>query len=193
MYPLNGKPKVFTFKNTKVCEDTAVLEIFDSIKYRIGRCYQNSKRLRDALVAGGYDAKTYVGWLFTSASDTPIHHCWVVLDGDVVLDLSDDFTVMLGGENKKNFKPNASRGEAIEAIASFHQSAQKQKNSIRCFPVGLPTPFLLYIGSECEAERGVRIYNELVSSFPRHECQRNFDQNGLNATQRVMMEKGLME
>jgi len=191
-YPLNGEYRAFHYGNTRALKDDEVIKIFDSVKYRVGRCYSNTLALVDALRSGGYNAKPFVGWLFTSNSDFPVHHSWCVLDDDIVLDLSDDFTVMLSGENGENFHQKSIE-EAREVIASFCEAARKQPNHIRCSPVGTPTPFLLYVGSECEPLDGKIIYNNLIRRYPDHECQRNCDDSGMNATQRKLRSMGLME
>lgn len=191
-YPLNNEYKAFHYKNTRPLEDDTVKEIFDSVTYQIGFCYQNTDELVSALQEKGYDAKPYVGWLFVSNNQFPVHHCWCVLDGDIVLDLADDYTVMLSGANGEHFK-DKSLEEARELMVSFAEEAKNHPNSVRCAPVGTPTPFMLYIGCECSPMNGRNIYNRLVAEFPDHECQRNCDGSGYNATQRMMKDKGLMK
>ena len=115
------------------------------------------------------------------------------MDGNIILDLADDFTVMLSGENGKKFESVKSKIEWAEMVASFQYAARKVKNSIRCSPVGIPTSFLLYVGSECEPEQGIEIYNRLIQKYPDHECQRNLDSEGYNPTQRILQKKGLMK
>lgn len=190
-YPLNGECKVFHYKNTKRVTDQKILDIFDQVKYKYGFCYDNSERLVEELRKNGFDAKPYVGWLFVSDSEYPIHHCWVVINGDEVLDLSDDFTSMLSGKNGERFK-GKTREEARELSIDFAIAAQRVKNSVRCFPVGVPTPIMLYIGCECDPAQGRIIYNRLICEYPRHKCERNCDARGLNATQRILKSRGLM-
>lgn len=193
MYPLNGACEVFTYRNTKRVDDEAVLACFDSVRYKIGRCYDNAERLAQALKEAGFDAVPYVGWAFVADGETPVHHCWVVLNGEAVLDLGDDYTAMLSDENAKYFEVVQSIEEKRELIASFQLAARKVKNRQRCYPVGTPTPFLYYVGSPCDPEEGRRIYCRLMQSFPGHECERNCDANGMNATQRILAQRGLME
>ena len=78
-------------------------------------------------------------------------------------------------------------------MASFTEEALRWPNRVRCQPVGTPTPFFLYVGCECDPNEGKRIYNDLIRQFPDHECQRNCDASGVNATQKLYLEKGLME
>lgn len=191
-YPLNNNYEVFHYLNTRILEDDAVKEIFNSVEYKIGHCYQNTADLVSALKSQGYDAKPYVGWLFTSDNQTPVHHCWCVLDGDIVLDLADDYTVMLSGANGEQFK-DKSYDEVKELIVDFAKAAREVPNVIRCANVGTPTPFMLYVGCECEPNDGRYIYNKLMAEYPDHECQRNCDSNGYNRVQRRMKEEGLMK
>ena len=191
-YPLNSDYKAFHYKNTRVLEDDAVKGIFDSVKYQIGCCYQNTDNLVSALRDKGYNARSYVGWLFISNNQSPVHHCWCVLDDNIILDLADDYSVMLSGANGEHFK-DKSLAEARELMVSFAEQARNVPNSVRCAPVGTPTPFMLYVGCECEPQGGRNIYNKLMRDFPRHECERNCDSSGYNVTQRMMKDKGLMQ
>lgn len=190
-YPLNGKYEVFTYANTKQTLDDGVLEIFDKVKYRIGGCYTNTTELVARLQKRGYDVKSYVGWAFLTESDFPVHHCWAVLNGETILDLSDDYTMMLTGENGEYFTEGQSKEERRELIVSFQLAASKVPNRVRCYPVGRATPFMLYIGCECSPDEGRKIYNNLIRKYPGHECERNCDASGLNATQKAMREAGL--
>lgn len=191
LYPLNDKYKVFTYKNTEPVTDEKILKIFDSVKYKIGHCYQNSEKLVSRLREENINAKCYCGWLFVGASQCPVHHCWVVVDDKHILDMGDDFTVMLSGQNGKNFK-GANIKQSRFLVADFARATKNVPNSTRCAPVGTPTPFLLYVGSECEAEQGRLIYNRLIEQYPNHECERNCDKSGLNDTQRIMKQMDLM-
>ena len=192
-YPLNvnGKHEIFTYKNTKAVTDEEILQLFDEVKYEIGHCYRNTDELCKKLRAHGYPARSYVGWLFASETDLPVHHCWCVL-GNSVLDLADDLTLMLSGENGENFKSTNSHEELQELNVSFHEWAFTLSNHLRCQTVGQVTPFLLYVGSECEPDYGRKIYRQLMAKYPNHECERNCDSKGYNATQRILKNRGLM-
>ena len=189
-YPLNGKAEIFTYENTEQVKDEKVIEIFDKTKHWIGHCYTDSINLAKNLKECGHPAKTYVGWLFTQEVE-PIHHAWVML-GNSVLDLTDDYKVMFWGENGKNFEKAKTEQEYRELVVSFAAAAAKWKNSQRCGPIGQPTPFLLYIGSECDPDEGRAIYNDLMAKYPDHECEESCDENGVNPTQRLMIQHGLI-
>ncbi|MEE0930563.1 MAG: hypothetical protein UIM53_06140 [Acutalibacteraceae bacterium] len=180
MYPLNGKYQVFSSEICEVMKNEKVLRIFDSVKHSVGHCYTNTANLIKALKMEGIEAKSYVGWLFVSGTELPVHHCWAVV-GNSVLDLSDDYTVMFSEENIKNFK-DISPVEYKYVLASYREAAAKQPNSIRCAPVGVPSLPFFYVGCECEPDVGKNICVELLEKFPNHETVQNVGVDGLNKT-----------
>lgn len=191
-YPLNGQYEVFTQENTEMLKDEKVLALIDGVEYQIGHCYQNSRLIADTLVFNGYEAETYVGWLFVGDA-IPIHHCWVKFK-DSIIDLSDDFAVLFSKENAMHFQGVKSKEEYAEVLASFHQFVRERHipNSVRCCPIGKPHSSLVYIGSVCEPEEGRKIYNQLITQYPDHECHKNVGEDGMNATQRQLFQSGLM-
>lgn len=191
-YPLNGNEfKVFHSENTERTYDEILLSRIDRINYKIGCCYSNTAEVVKLLKAAGYDVKSYVGWLFVADSQFPVHHCWAVINDKHVIDLADDFSLMLCGDNYKIFE-ELNTQETRTALLDFTKEVKELKNSMRCCPVGTPTPILYYIGSECEPEEGKRIYQRLIKKYPDHECQRNCNGNGLNPTQKLLADNGLM-
>ena len=74
----------------------------------------------------------------------------------------------------------------------FALDAKKKKNSERCYPVGKPTEGMVYVGCPCNSEDGKKIYQELIRRYPDHECQRNVDHTGYNATQRLLRDSGAL-
>ena len=191
-YPLNGNGfSVFHYENTKQITDEKVLELIDSVPYKIGHCYQNTSDIASILRKNGYDIKTYVGWVFVGLHTFPVHHCWAVLNGNEVIDLMDDFSVMFSADNAQNFA-NLSLEEAREVLLSFALASKDKKNSVRCGNIGKVSDILFYVGSECSPETGRMVYNDLIRKYPSHECQRNCDSKGWNGTQKLMAENGLM-
>lgn len=184
MYPLNGEYEVFTCDNTEPVVDKAVLDIFDKVKYQVGRCYTNTEHLIELLQAAGYDAKSYVGWLFVCGTAYPVHHCWAVLNRKSVLDLSDDYTALL--RNASNFENLKDINETRLVLAKFHKAASKQPNSIRCYQVGTPSPSYFYVGCPCNPDTGRIIYQNLIKELPNHKVNRNVGTDGLNPTQRLL-------
>lgn len=169
LYPLhNNDFDIFTNKSCTEITDKKVLKIFDSVEYQVGRCYTMADELKEKLVKAGYDAKIYTGWMFAGCADTPMHHAWVVLDGNV-LDIQDHYSVLYG-MNGDIFKDKTT-DECRELISDFHMYCQKNgiSNSERCHPVGVPSDLCYYIGCEVDcAQRGRDIYNRLVEEYPQY-------------------------
>ena len=187
MYPLNENYKIFTYRNTEEVKDEKIISIFDRHQYKVGHCYSNTLILSEDLLREGYSAKTYVGWLFVSDGESPVHHCWTVLDDKYLLDPSDHFTMMFQSDNQ-NTQEN---DDGIAKLNKFIKDMKDKPNHLICYPVGKPYYNLLYIGSECSPDAGKRIYQDLMRTFPNHECDRT-DKNGLNKTQRKLMKNGLI-
>lgn len=192
-YPLpDNDIRVFAKENTNIVSDKKILSLIDSIQYEIGHCYTNTKKVVALLKSNGYSVESYAGWLFVDNNSFPIHHCWAVLDDNKIIDLADDFSVMYSKENSNNWNNVKTKKEYQETLLSFTKEARKWKNSIRCCPVGKATDFLFYVGAKCEADRGRYEYQRLMKEFPNHECERNCNADGLNRTQKMFKENGLM-
>lgn len=191
-YPLNGKYTVFHCENTEPVTDEQVLALIDEAAFRNGHCYSNTAGVVSKLQAAGYDASAYVGWLFTSESQFPAHHCWCVLDGRHVIDLSDDFTLMFSGSNGDRLRTAKGLEDARRLMVSFALWSKQFPNHERCAPVGSPSPILLYVGCKCDPEDGKEIYRELMKKFPYHECRRDLNSDHINPTQKMMQTAGLL-
>lgn len=128
--------------------------------------------------------------------DTTVHHCWTVLttgDAKHVIDLCDDFVVMYASENGNRIQAVEDPIARREMMADFELEAQKHPHHVRCFPLGCPTPPLLYIGCECDPKEGIQIWNDLIDRFPNHECRRNLGENAMSLTQSICAKHGLMD
>lgn len=190
-YPLNGKPEVFSVENTEQIMDSKMIEVIDQQEFCIGRCYTNTRKMVAALRDAGYEATSYVGWLLFSENQTPVHHCWTMV-GNHLIDLADDYALMLHGENGEYLRSSGSGTEMRERMAEFEIEASKLPHSQRCAPLGVPAGFLLYVGSPCSPEEGIKIFKQLMVQFPDHECNRRYRNTGMTHTQAVMAEYGLM-
>ena len=189
-YPLTGTPEIFSCDTTETVQDKRVLQLIDEVEAKIGYCYQNTKAVSKVLKENGFNnVKTYAGWLFTSESQVPVHHAWVVLNGKHVIDLTDDFPTifsLIGSNPNKNQNANDIKEQFIKAI----QFAQSLPNSIRCAPIGQPSPMLFYVGAECDPDKAKAEYQRLLQTYPDHETARNVGKDGLNATQRALRSQG---
>lgn len=192
-YPLNNPLEVFQCDNTDAVENEVILRAIDRVKYQIGHCYTNTMAVVAELKAAGVDdIKSYAGWLFMG--DTlPFHHCWAVLNGRSVIDLSDDVTLAFTGDNAKKF---AAAGDDIvkqrEAFLSFSRWSKNLRNSERCAPVGIPSASFLYVGCRCEPEEAVAIYRKMKAEYPDHITDRNCAPDGTTVMQRMLKKEGLM-
>ena len=190
-YPLNGDYEVFSAENTTTVTDKNVLEIINSVPYILGHCYTNTKLLAQELRTAGYDAKVYCGWIFVDFREYPVHHCWLML-GESLIDLSDDMDSRreyCRQTFQKEFEELESVEQARQCIVNFYQSYKKKPNSVRCCPIGVPFEDNLYIGCECDADEGRKIYQRLIKEYPDHEAYRNCNQKGQNITQQMMLQK----
>ncbi len=194
-WPLNGQYELFYTGNCAEppSDRREVIEsIFNQQPYLRGHCYYNAEKLTERLVAAGFNARTYVGWLFCNEHEHPIHHAWTVLNDNTVLDLSDDFTLMCYGPNQEAFLSAKTMEERRLIYVSFAKWTNTLKNSQRCCPIGLPFRDLLYVGCPCSREEGIRIYNKLIDTFPQHPCAERVNQNNLSPTQELLKAAGLM-
>lgn len=199
-WPLNGPYEVFTYENTCcIADDPKAMELFDSLTYLIGHCYQNTEQLVEAFHKAGYSIKPYCGWAFVNET-TPVHHCWAVLsDKDnhkAVLDLSCDSVQMWRwlASSEANTPACHSMEKAKERIVDWISYALKNMtHTQRCEPVGIVPPTHLYIGSECEPQSGIALYHKLTTQHPRHISIRNVNASGYNRTQWMLKQRGLMK
>ena len=188
MYPLNGPFEVFHCENTNRASEEMLIAI-DRAEYKIGRCYSNTKSVVTELRKAGFNAVPYAGWLFVDKSETPIHHCWCVVDGTIVVDLCDDVAVQL------TVRPDLRElcGEPLRrAFADFAEEAMTWPHSVRCHPIGTPWISWAYVGSPCEPEEAVDIWRKLKKAYPHHECDRSVSGSNMTETQTYLAQRGLM-
>ena len=198
-WPLNGPYEVFHFENTySFEEESEMIAVFNEQEYMIGYCYDNTKRLSNALRNKGIDVKTYCGWVFIS-NTIPLHHCWAVATDEeghkTVLDLScDNYQMHLWFEQREQTDPGwLDHGDPREKVAEWLAYALKNlSHAQRCYPCGVLPPTHLYIGCECDPQTGIQMYRNLVERFVDHQCIRNLNTNGYNPTQWILKQKGLM-
>lgn len=186
-YPLNGPYQVFHAGNTCPAKEE-MFEAIDKVEYKIGQCYTNTKCVVNELRKAGYDAVSYAGWFFVGEG-IPIHHCWTVVEGNILIDLADDYAMQKAVfPGIEEFDKTA----AIKATADFIRQTKEWRNSDRCYPVGCPHPVLYYVGCPCEPEEAVRIWWNLIRTFPNHECRTDYAPNNRSETQQYLYEQGLM-
>ena len=187
MYPLNEAYEIFHAGNTSRAGEE-INEAIDKVTYKIGHCYSNTQNVVRELRKAGFDPVPYAGWLFVG-EQLPIHHCWAVMNGNVIVDLCDDFPM------QKAIQPDIDtlHGDALKKAYSDYVRISKQwPNSVRCYPIGQPVPWWLYVGCPCEPEDAVHIWKRLIKDHPNHECRRDPYPGNMSETQWYLHEQGLM-
>lgn len=188
MYPLNGPYQIFYAGNTVRTENPSLLAAIDKVTYKIGQCYSNTQHVVDALREAGFDAVSYAGWLFVG-EQTPIHHCWAIVNGNIVVDLCDDHPM------QKVVQPDIDQlqgDELKQAFADFVRKTRDWPNSVRCYPIGQPVPWFYYVGCPCEPQTAVQIWRNLIRTYPDHECRRDQFPGNMSETQQYLHKQGLM-
>lgn len=191
MFPLaNDKPyKIFCHYNTGNFEDgklkDKVIQIFDAIDYKVGYCYQNSSDLYKKLIEYGVEAKTYVGWLFIGEKQLPLHHAFVVIDDNKVLDFGVNFTADDFKElHRAGYKP---MDEMRKIMAELHLERSKKSHHEVCGFGKVDTSYT-YVATECDSEIGRQAFIELRKAYPTHIAyQRGRSMNGATVLQNMIM------
>lgn len=184
MFPLESKPyRVINTENTENVIDKEVIRIFDSIEYEIGHCFSNSKKLTQALLNAGYQAKQYVGWVFTYDYEYPIHHSFVMLDSHI-LDISIEF--LSKDMEEMRLEEQESPDKARELIIQWHNKKKLMKNHEKC-NFGKCDNMYVYVGAEGKAEQGIERNRILRQEYPDHPSFADV-KNGITKTQQMMMQ-----
>lgn len=189
MYPLhNDSFSVFTDDNTKIITDKKVINIINKLSFQKGRCYSNSEKIINALK--GYNAKAFAGWFFMpSHTIYPIHHSWVVLDDNCIIDMSNDLVALQDVGVDFSVKYNDQK-KLYDDLAECLKKINVMKNADRCYPFG-KTHGCIYIGCECEPNEAKKDYNSLIALYPNHEIIRTQNNNGMNFTQYNLSKRGV--
>lgn len=189
LYPLNNVRNAVCFNvyNTHpVDEGDKIREVFDKVDFELGRCYTNTTNLYNECIRSGIEnVDIYVGWVHT-CSDRIVHHCWLVYDGNKILDGSSqisDFMAMV-----KISEERLSLEEARKALAEAYFEGKKLKNSENCC-CGRTLPNWLYVGCKCGPNEGLEIYRKLMKDFPRHPSYKNNNADGSSKTQRMILDR----
>lgn len=176
MYPLANnedgiKYEIFCPWNTEDFEaDSTAAGIFDNTELLMGKCYTNTERLVDALRAAGINAESYVGWLFMGEGELPVHHAFVVVDGNKVIDYAAYFTNDRIAEIDK--KAASSKKSPRELMVEQYLEIYKLPHHEALGYGKVKEPYL-YIATKCSPDEGRKMYNEMMQAYPDHICYRN--------------------
>ena len=186
-YPLESKPyQLIHSGNTEPVTDNKIIEIFNSITPKVGHCFSNSGKLARELIDAGYDAKQYVGWVFTH-DDYPVHHSFVMVNNHI-LDLSVEF---LGKDldyiRRVSKEKGLNKDGMRKLIIEYHEERAGLPNHIKC-NFGKCDSMYLYCAAEGTETEG-RIRNQkLRNEYPDHPAFKDV-KNGMTKTQRMIYEK----
>ena len=91
--PGRNPVRVFSPETMQNLSDGGELDqILFGIQPKIGYCYQNCENVMKALREAGYDKKHkveyFAGWIKNCRSDRILHHAWIVVDENSVIDLT---------------------------------------------------------------------------------------------------------
>lgn len=184
-FPLGTQPRVFHIENTHQLTDKIIAAAFNSIKYRLGRCYDNMELLQDALINHGIlkgRIQTYVGWHFIP-QQMPQHHCFIVIDDIYILDYSAlrlyDSISQYSGEPKEELR---------QRVAQYVVEARKSPASEHC-AFGQANETSIYIASLSSPKEGIRIYHKLMRAFPNHPSFVELGPDNYSRTQQLIREE----
>lgn len=185
MYPLTGELCYIDEENTEDFPDNPttdkIKEIYDSIQPGVGTCYQNIEKLIVALAEGGIKAHPMVGWLFIGNS-IPVHHCFALIDNHV-LDFSPKPDIFFT-EEFSDLGIDATRNKMADTMIELMKKPNSETTTF-----GKVSQFSHYFASPCKPMAGLKVYQKLIKTFPKHPCYKNINSSGLNKTQELYYKK----
>lgn len=176
MFPLADnhdgvKYELFCPWNTEDFEaDSVAAEVFDNTELLMGKCYSNTEKLVEGLRAVGINAESYVGWLFMGENELPVHHAFVVVDGNKVIDYAAYFTKERIEEMDKMIKN--SQKSSRELMVEQYMRVYQMPHHIALGYGKVKEPFM-YIATKCSPNDGRKMYNEMIKMYPDHICYQN--------------------
>lgn len=192
LYPMPNKNKpilLYSGNAVDIDDGGELAEILSNTVYDMGYCYTNAEKMLDLLTHSGYTqhhSVQYVsGWVFGSFVTQGVHHAWLVVDHQSVIDSA---TTKAGIMN--DLKEQASRGMRVNTNREV--LARKLK-----FEAEHPAPFKdkyfygkpdgwLYIGTESTPQEARDSFNSLLRKYPMHPAYNNINKDdGSNALSRA--------
>lgn len=173
LYPLNGEYQMFCEHNTEDFDESLasaqkIRKIMNEAEYERNCCYTNSDKLLKTLKKHNINAEMYVGWMFISTDVFPIHHSWIVVDGNKILDL----TTSLSPEQK--WKCQLLSNLTIDGTPVFNKMFERAEAILENTERGVfgkVTQSTYYIGSKCGKKEGIDIFDDLAESYPNHPVE----------------------
>ena len=176
---------IFSLENLEQINDKRIIDAVDTVPSMIGYCYTNSDNVAKALRDIGENPKIFCGWNFVNTDILPVHHCWVMLGENQIIDLSAIHTIFMKtaisqypAKELKTWDKNKWRDYMYQYI----KNTEKYKNSERTI-LGTADG-TLYIGAEVKSgAEGKLIFNQLKEQFPDHETDLQFGNMKVNPLQ----------
>lgn len=163
LYPVTAKERASAFANgvTEGGNHVDVAEWLNKSnwEFKSGYCYTNAEILQKVFTEMGIDAKYYSGWVFTGVG-FPIHHAWVVVDGNVY-DISIHVTSQLLMYEQVKAGIDIRGREAVKEIKeSMDISRPVQEH----FVWGKVPDHMCYVGNEDTPESARKNYARAIKS-----------------------------
>lgn len=170
-YPLiNNELEVFYAGNTEQLEDAIIKDIYNSLTFKKGRCYNNTKILFNALRnANINDIEIFSGWLIVNG-ELPVHHCFVVYKRKHLLDPSinnDEFI------NELNFRIENMKDKNIEKQREVFVKLSKEKSTFlesELTTFGKAASYVTYVATRSTTEEAIELFKKLREAYPNHEA-----------------------
>lgn len=175
LYPLNDMCEMFCEHNTEDFDESLastqkVRELINEAEFERHCCYTNSDKLLKTLRNNNINAEMYVGWMFVSTNAFPIHHSWIVVDGNKILDL----TTSLTPEQKEKFQLLSNLtidGDEVFTMSGMLEWMEETLDNAERGVFGKVTQSTYYIGSKCGRKEGIDIFIDLAESYPNHPVE----------------------
>ncbi|WP_252225284.1 MULTISPECIES: hypothetical protein [unclassified Clostridium] len=191
-YPLKDKKdiNIFTSENTEKLNNNEIQKIYDSLDFKIGKCYNNMKLLSKALLdANITNFKVYVGWTMVSRNVYPVHHCFIVYDEKYLLDPNAQTNMLIFREYcERHPELQNDTNEMRLKMVKITREIEKLSFSKKSTFGKILDDNMLYIASECKAEEGEQIYIDLIQAYPNHPIYQRHRMNahGLSLVQQMI-------
>lgn len=185
MWPVDGRdPIILAKSNTEPCTSNIIREIFDSLPFRIGRCYDNTNMLFKALTNAGIQADAYAGWLLID--DTiPTHHAMVVVDEHCVLDPSSR-----NFNDLPSLPDNTDKQVIRDTFKQWILEQEKLPNSEKAV-FGKVPPGHIYLMAKLAPEKAMALRAKLERAYPKHPSFSCGKRNNYTPIQQELIKRGI--
>lgn len=185
MFPLTGEVYCINPEETEDFPENAttdkIREIYNSINPGVGLCYHNIDTLITELKKEGIEATPMVGWCFVG-EELPVHHCFAIIDNHIL-----DFNPNMEFFFKEEFA-GLGLEKTREMITDLMIELRSKPNS-ETTTFGKLNRFTHYFASPCKPLNGIKVYQKLIKTYPKHPCHKNVNSNGMNKTQEMFYDR----